>query len=428
MCRAESIIQVLKNEMLVAMGCTEPAAAALAGNKAVELLGLPPERLTVYASPEMIKNAMSVGIPNCEERGLLFAVCLGACSDNGAAGLSILSRMRPGQSDEAVALAKKSRLELAEGVDPVYVRVAAEGGGHSASAVVSEKHDHFSELIRDGRSVAPEFQKGAGPAADEDFSFLERMEIKDVLNFIAEVDVKDVAFVLDMARTNLDLARYSIREHCGLRIAETVLEGFPEQSTNLHEAMTKAAAYASAGSDARMSGCARAVVINSGSGNQGITCTVPLLVLAEYLASSDAQQIKALCISELVGLLITARKGRLSALCGVLTAAIGAGCGMVHLMGGGLREMNLLVRNMVSNLSGMICDGAKNSCALKIYSSVEAAGLAARMAFKGQAPGAESGIVGADASESIDALMKLSHEGMADTNAAILAMMLDKQR
>lgn len=422
----EKIIRLLKEEMVVAMGCTEPAASALAGSKAAGLLGVPPERLTVYASRDMVKNAMSVGIPNCEEHGLLTAVCLGVYSRAEQKDLSILSVVDGEQRQKAAQLAARSRLELVEQVPPVYVRVVAEGGGHTASATVSVQHDRFSELTRDGEVLFQAQESGAA-GHEADLEFMTGLDVQGVLDFAREVDKEQVAFVLESAKTNRALARYSIEHDYGLQIARTVLADLPQKPETLSQAMTYAAAYAAAGSDARMSGCPKAVVINSGSGNQGITCTVPVLILAEYLDSSRDKLIEALCISELVGLLITARKDRLSALCGAFTAAMGAGCGMVHLMGGGIQEMNLVIRTMVGNLAGIVCDGAKTSCALKIYSSVEAATLAVRMAFHGNAPGRESGIIGADAMESIDNLMNISHNGMVDTDKVILSIMLGKQ-
>lgn len=423
----EKTIQLLKKEMVVAMGCTEPAASALAGNKAGELLGCVPERVVAYASRDMVKNTMAVGIPNCDDRGLLTAVCLGVCSENPVRDLSILSVVTEEQRRNAAELLQRSQLELVDRVPPVYVRVEAVGGGHTASCTVSGEHDHFSEMIRDGEVLLREGVSAAASESADKVDYARTLDLEGILEFARTVNKEDVRFVLDSAHTNMTLAQYSLEHGYGLRIAATVLADLPEKPTNLSEAMTFACAYAAAGSDARMSGCPRAVVINSGSGNQGITCTVPLLIMAEYLKSSEEALIEALCISELVGLMITARKDRLSALCGAFTAAMGAGCGMVHLMGGNVEHMNLVIRTMVGNLAGIVCDGAKTSCALKIYSSIQAACLAVRMAFNGDAPGRESGIIGADAMESIDNLMSMCHEGMVTTDQTILSIMLNKQ-
>ena len=423
----EKIIEILKKELVVAMGCTEPAASALAGSKASELLGCVPDAVTVFASRDMVKNAMAVGIPNCKERGILTAVCLGIFSENPIKDLSILSVVTERQREMAKKLAEVSSLELEENAPSVYVRVDARGGGHTSSCTISYEHDRFTRLLKDGREQPLPGNCGKRGQAEREETFLKSLTLEDVVNFVRRVDKEQIRFVLDSARTNYQLSCYSIEHDYGLKTAKTALADLPKQPSNLHEAMTFAAAYAAAGSDARMSGCPQAVVINSGSGNQGITCSVPLVVLADYLGSSESQLIEALCLSQIIGLMITARKSRLSALCGALTAAMGAGCGMVHLMGGGLDEMNRVICNMVGNLAGIICDGAKNSCALKIFSSVEAAGLAVRMAFNGEAPGREGGIIGGDAMESIENLMNVSKNGMENTDRVILSIMLDKQ-
>lgn len=423
----EKTLQLLKKEMVIAMGCTEPAAAALAGSKTRELLGALPEHVVAYASRDMVKNTMAVGIPNCDDRGLLTAVCLGVCSENGIKDLSILSDVNDQQRMNAAGLISRSRLELVDGVPPVYVRVEAFAGGRSASCTISLEHDHFSEMIVDGQVLLHEEVREESTNADELAQYATTLNLAGILEFAAQVKNEDVAFVLEAAKTNMNLAQYSLANDYGLKIAATVLSDIPEVPTTLSEAMTRACAFAAAGSDARMSGCPRAVVINSGSGNQGITCTVPLLILSQYLGSSEEKLLQALCISELVGLMITAKKSRLSALCGAFTAAMGTGCGMVHLMGGGIEQMNLVVRTMVANLAGIVCDGAKTSCALKIYSSLQATCLAVRMAFNGEAPGRESGIIGADAMESIENLMCMCHDGMVATDRSILSIMLNKQ-
>lgn len=421
----ERTIGLLKKEMVVAMGCTEPAASALAGSRAAELLGCAPEKVTIYASRDMLKNTMGVGIPNCEERGLAIAVLLGICSENPVKNLSILSVVTEQQRARAKALAGVTELKMAEHVPPVYVRVDVEGSGHTASSTIGLEHDHFIECIQDGNVLLHEELNG-GQVNFENIEDAGALTLRSILEFAKTVRKDDVRFVLDSARTNLALAQYSIDHHYGLCTAEAALQDQPDTPSTLHEAMTRACAYAAAASDARMSGCPKAVVINSGSGNQGITCTVPQLILQQYLGTGDETVIEAICISELVGLMITAKKDRLSALCGAFTAAMGAGCGMIHQLGGGLKEMDLMLRTMVGDLSGIVCDGAKTSCALKIYSSLQAACLGTRMAFLGNAPGRESGIIGSDGMESIDNLMSMCHNGMIQTDHSILDIMLGK--
>ncbi len=421
---SRQILDRLKEELVIAMGCTEPAAAALCGSKAAELLGCVPEELNVYASRDMIKNAMSVGIPNCEEKGIIAAACLGIFSEAGVRDLSILAEVSEEQKRQAAELAGRARLCMAEDRQGVYIRADVKGGGHEASCTISGRHDFVSEAVRDGEVL---LRRSPDDTDSMLAGSLKDLTIEDLVRFAQETDKQDLEFIRRGAEVNYDLACWSIEQGSGLEVAKAAMCDIPGEPRSLTEAFTCSAAMAAAASDARMSGCSRAVVINSGSGNQGITCTVPVLVIARYLHAPEEKLTEALCISELVGLMITDKKDRLSALCGAFTAAIGAGCGMVYLMGRGVREMNLLTRTMIANLSGIVCDGAKSSCALKIYSSVEAAGLAARMAINGSAPGQESGIVGQDGMDSVENLMNLSHNGMVQTDQVILSIMVDKQ-
>lgn len=418
-----SYIQLLKKEMVVAMGCTEPAAAALAGGKAAQLLGCRPETVHIFASRDMIKNAMGVSIPNCTLRGIQAAVCLGICGGDPDKGLSILSVVTDAQRAAAAELSRLTRLELIENVPPVYIKVALEGGGHTAVCAVAHQHDRFFTLTKDGVEQLNTVEEKSALSNESAMSEAD-LTVPKILAFADAVSPEEAAFVLQGARTNLALACHSVENEYGLTVGKAVLGDEPQAPRTFSEAVHQAAGLAAAASDARMSGCAWAVVINSGSGNQGITCSVPVLKVAEFLGSSEERLTRALCVSQLVALSLTACKGRLSALCGAFTAAIGTGCGFTYLMGGGQAELDMVIRTMVANLTGIVCDGAKQTCALKIFSCVEAAGLSCQLAFHGQAPGSESGIVGDDSTETIDHLSRLSREGMTATDHTILSIML----
>ncbi len=238
-----------------------------------------------------------------------------------------------------------------------------------------------------------------------------------------------IDLVLEAKETNLAIARHALDKEYGLSVGRIAAEPIGKEPRSLAEAFSLGSAMAAAASDARMAGCPLPVIINSGSGNQGITLTVPIAVVASYLKKDDEQLGRALLLSQLIGLGLTARKDRLSALCGgAFTAAIGTACGLVYLLGGNLEEMDRAFNTMVGNLTGIICDGgAKSTCALKIYSCVEAANLACKLAFRGLSPGSESGIVGKSSMESMDFLSRISHEGMEQTDKTILSIMLGKQ-
>ena len=420
-----AVLNLLKKEMMPAMGCTEPAAAALCGAKAHELLGAGElEGLRINASRDMVKNAMGVGIPSSPLKGLGVAVALGYAVGSTKDGLSILSALTNGQVEEAKGI--KTELSMVHDVPPLYVSVTAKSvDGRECTAAISGEHDRFCLLEKNGEVLLSlPLDPSEGSAADEDI--LRELTFEEVMEFADTVDVGELSFVRDAIRTNYEIADFSIEGNFGLEVGKTMLEGIREPLTSLKDAFSKGAALAAAGSDARMSGCPMPVIINSGSGNQGITVTVPVKVVADYLGCTEERAIRAVCISEIVGLILTAKKNRLSALCGVFTAAIGTACAWVYLLGGDSRMMNMAINTMVGNLSGIICDGAKSTCALKIYSSLECASMSVRLALKGLSPGSESGIVGGKISETIENLSRLCNEGMKATDETVMSIMINK--
>jgi len=267
----------------------------------------------------------------------------------------------------------------------------------------------------------------AATLEEVDEMILSKVTLADILSWVEEAPPEAYALVLDALETNLAIARHSLEDEYGLTVGKTVLEGHEKEMQSLDDAFKKGSALAAAASDARMAGCSLPVVINSGSGNQGITLTVPLAPVAEYLNSSDEKLARALLVGQLVGLSLTAHKSRLSALCGAFTAAIGTACSLVYLLGGTQKQMDMAFNTMVGNLTGIICDGAKGTCALKIYSSVEAAHLAVKLALKGVGADGKSGIVGMSSQESIDFLARLMKEGMGKTEETILSIMVGKE-
>jgi len=408
------------------MGCTEPAASALAGAKAGSLLGDVPERVEVVTSRDMVKNAMGVGLPNCTLKGIQAAVALGVCGGAVEKGLSILSEI----SEEQLRLATQLSvsLSISTTVPSLYIKVTAFGGEHSATAIISGEHDRFSFLQKDDEillSLPVDNCSSILEASDEDV--IGKATLSDLLAYADSAPPEAIGLCLDAKDVNLAIAEHAMRNEYGLSVGRIAAESLNQEPRSLSEAFSLASALAAAASDARMAGCPLPVIINSGSGNQGITLTVPLAVVASYLKKSDEALGKALVLSELVGLSLTARKNRLSALCGAFTAAIGTACGLVYLLDGDLAIMDRAINTMIGNLTGIICDGAKMTCSLKIYSCVEAANLACKLAFRGYSPGNESGIVGRSSGESMDFLSRISCEGMEETDKTILSIMLGKQ-
>jgi L-cysteine desulfidase len=412
--------------MRVAMGCTEPAAAALCAAKASELLGENSVRLHVSTSGEMLKNAMGVGIPNTALKGLKAAVALGAAIGDIQAGLNILSTI-----DEAVISKAEGfpvSLTIVKDVPSLYIQVEAVGLNHFARATISGEHERFSELVKDEEVLLSLPLDGCSATLEEvDEVILSKSTLADILSWVEEAPPEAHALVLNALETNLLIARHSLESEYGLTVGKTIFTDCEKELQSLDQAFKRGSALAAAASDARMAGCPLPVVINSGSGNQGITLTVPLAPVAEYVRSSDEELARALLVGQLVGLSLTAHKSRLSALCGAFTAAIGTACSLVYLLGGSQKQMDMAFNTMVGNLTGIICDGAKGTCALKIYSCVEAAHLAVKLALKGVGADGKSGIVGMSSQESIDFLARLMKEGMGKTEETILSIMVGKE-
>lgn len=431
------LLCLVKQEMMLAMGCTEPGAAALAGAKARDLVSgwnQKIRKVEIFASRDIVKNAMGVGLPGCGLRGIQAAVALGICGGKVSDGLGILSNIT--DSDIECAKAMNISLSLAEDVPPLYVRVRVSTPDHTGDATIMGEHDHFCGLMADGKPVtgkagavsdnatsAGEDQGQSKGSIQGDFRSL---ALKEIVDIASGLSVEEGRFLLDAVDTNLKISRHGLEHDYGLCVGRVAIQSLSRSPRTLAEAFSYGAALAAAGSDARMAGCSMGVVINSGSGNQGITVTVPVYVLARFLAASDEKLVRALLISQAVGLVLTARKDRLSALCGAFTAAIATACAYVYLLDGTIEAMDRAINVMVGNLTGIICDGAKMTCPLKIHSSLEAAGLAARIALAGHDPGIESGICGKDSLQAIDSLSRISTEGMEETDRTILSIMLEK--
>lgn len=421
------ISAILKQELILAMGCTEPAACALSGAKASELLiGDKPTSITVETTRDILKNAMGVNIPGVEKKGVCAAVALGVAIRDTSYGLDILSHITEAQKKEADGYQVK--LNLVEEDTPLYIKVILSDGKHTSMAVVSQNHDHFSYLEQDGKVLSVDPKEANRKPKKLDIKELTELSMDDIIEYAKHMDNDIEALLLEALSTNMKIAEESLKEPYGLSVGKTLMKDCTYPPKSLSDAFNAGAALAAGGSDARMAGCQLPVMINSGSGNQGITLTVPIAVLGTYLQKTDREKAEALCIAELTALVLTAIKGRLSAQCGAFTAATGLGCGVAWLQGGDGKTMEKVITNMVGDLAGVICDGAKMTCALKIYSCVQSAYLASKLALNGYAPTAECGIIGDDAQNTLKNLAHLTHEGMEPTDKTILSIMVGKQK
>lgn len=419
-------IRLIRSETAPAMGCTEPAAGALCAAAAAAQLGCAPESLTVEVSSYIFKNAMNVGIPGTGETGLDIACAMGALCPKPELGLSVLGEFDPGRLPEARRLARNTRISVAEGVPKVYIRAVAHGGGSYGEAVIRDTHTGIVYLGRDG---VPSMEKDMQPASSAPESGGEgaQLDIPGIWQFGQEVPVSALYFLRELVQVNCAMAEEGLSHPYGLQVGRQMHSGtaaglIAEDTANF------AAAYTAAAADARMSGCEQAVMSVAGSGNQGLTATLPVIAVARKSGKPEEVMLRALAISILTTIHAKEYIGRLSVLCGCgVASSIGVTAGVVYMLGGTLEQAEMGIRTMTADISGIVCDGAKPGCALKIATSVGAAMRAASFALSGIGASAHDGIVAGDVEETLKNLGELGADGMAGANQVILDMLLHKQ-
>ena len=419
------IIDLINREVVPAIGCTEPIAVALCTARAAETLGAGPERIAVRLSANILKNAMGVGIPGTGMIGLPIAVALGALIGRSEYRLEVLRDVTP----EAVERGREMigrrciSIGLKEGVcEKLYIEAEVEAAGHRAVAVIAGGHTDFVFVSRDGEVL---FDKRTPAGCDEEAGEVP-LTLARVWDFAMTSPVEELRFILETRRLNMAAAERSLAGEYGHCVGRT-LRCDRERKVMGDSLFTRILSYTSAACDARMAGAMIPVMSNSGSGNQGIAATLPVAVYADEVHASEEQTIRALALSHLTVIYIKQSLGRLSALCGCVVAATGSSCGITYLMGGGYEQAAAAVKNMIANLTGMICDGAKPSCALKVSSGVSTAVMSALLAVEGKCVTSAEGIIDDDVDRSIRNLTAIGREGMAATDRLVLDIMTHKK-
>lgn len=432
----QDIISLIKREVVPAVGCTEPAAVALCVAKAVETLGSTPDTITVRLSANMLKNAMGVGIPGTGMIGIPIAIALGALIGKSEYGLEVLKDVTPQAVEEGKNYIDSHEINVrlfedAPNVLHIDVEVTRDtdrvratiSGSHTNFVYLEKNRDIIFSELPSAASTVSTTQGGDAPAGD-DTPDEEKLSLLNVWNFATTSPLDDLSFILEARDLNMAACKEGLTNNWGHSLGSTIatkgIKYFGDTP------LAKMISWTSAACDARMGGAPIPVMSNSGSGNQGICATMPVVAYADYIGASEEQLIRALILSHLTSIYIKQSLGRLSALCGCVVASTGAASGLVYLMDGGYPQMADAVKNMVANLTGMICDGAKPSCSMKISSGVSTAMMSALLAIEGHAVTAAEGIIDEDVDRTIRNLTSIGREAMRATDLYVLDIMTCK--
>ena len=423
----QQILDLLRCEVVPAIGCTESIAVALCVARAKELLGAEPDEIVVYLSKNVYKNALAVGIPNTGMTGLPIAIALGATVGKSDYMLEVLRDATP----KAVAYAKEYMVHIPiqihinyDAPSILYIHAEVRKGDQTAQATIMNEHTNFveaNEVVR----VENNENKGKKERSEE-------LSLRRVFDFAMEVDTNDISFLQDGAEMNTAAAETSFADQYGHGLGRLLrantLTATPEMEKLFGNTLfTKIISYTCGACDARMSGAMVQVMSNSGSGNQGISCSIPVYLYAKENNCSTEKTLRALALSNLTVIYIKQSLGRLSALCGCVVAATGSAAGITYLMGGNYEEVTYAIKNMIANISGMICDGAKPGCALKVTSGVATAIFSSYLAMQHSFADSSEGIVEDDIDRTIRNLTRIGHDGMQVTDDLILDIMTHKQ-
>ena len=421
----EQIIALMKREVVPAVGCTEPMVVALCVSRATEALGCRPEKITALLSANILKNVMGVGIPGTGMIGLPIAIALGALIGKSEYQLEVIKDVCPEAIEQGKQYIDEGRIDIKmkEGdCDKLYVEILCEGGGHTSSAIISGSHTHFVHVQRDDQVLLDE---QAGASADGDDGDI-ALNLRLVYDFAMQAPLDEIRFILETRDYNLKAAQESLKGNYGHCLGKTMDRPLSHGifgNTIFSRILSKTALA----TDARMGGALIPVMSNSGSGNQGICATNPVAVYAMENENTEEELIRALTLSHLTAIYIKQSLGKLSALCGCVVASIGSSCGITYLMGGDYDRICYAVKNMIANLTGMICDGAKPSCALKIASGVSTALISAVLAIEGRHVTSAEGIIDDDVDRSIRNLTVIGADAMCATDQMVLDIMTGKK-
>ncbi len=423
------IIKLVKSEVIPAVGCTEPMAVALCTAYATESLGTVPETINILLSANILKNAMGVGIPGTGMIGLPIAVALGALFGKSSYGLEVLKDITPDRVEEGKQFISGNRISISlkkDITEKLYIEVCCSAGASSSTAIIAHDHTNlvYLDKVADGKSRILKDTRSNQSDADQEET-QEELNLKQVYEFATTAPLADIEFINEARKLNEAASNNALKGNYGHNLGKTLTRplgrGVMGDSIFSH-----ILAATSCACDARMAGAMIPVMCNSGSGNQGIAATMPVVVFARENHNTEEELTRALMLSHLTAVYIKQSLGRLSALCGCVVAATGSSCGITYLMGGSYEQVAYSVKNMIANLAGIVCDGAKPSCSLKVSSGVSTAVLSAIMAIQNDVVTSVEGIIEDDVDKSIHNLTKVGSIGMNETDRLILDIMTHK--
>lgn len=424
------IIKLVKSEVIPAVGCTEPMAVALCTAYATESLGTTPDKINILLSANILKNAMGVGIPGTGMIGLPIAVALGALYGKSSYGLEVLKDVTPDRVEKGKQFINGNRISISlkkDITEKLYIEVCCSAGAVSSTAIIAHDHTNLVYLDKvdaDGKSqILKDTRSNQSDNDQEDTQ--EELNLKRVYEFATTAPLADIEFINEARKLNEAASNNALKGNYGHNLGKTLTRplgrGVMGDSIFSH-----ILAATSCACDARMAGAMIPVMCNSGSGNQGIAATMPVVVFARENHNTEEELTRALMLSHLTAVYIKQSLGRLSALCGCVVAATGSSCGITYLMGGSYEQVAYSVKNMIANLAGIVCDGAKPSCSLKVSSGVSTAVLSAIMAIQNDVVTSVEGIIEDDVDKSIHNLTKVGSIGMNETDRLILDIMTHK--
>ena len=430
----EQITKLVRHWVVPAIGCTEPICVALAVSRATEVLGSVPVHIEAYLSANILKNAMGVGIPGTGMVGLPIAIALGALAGKSELGLEVLRDCNAEAVQRGKAYIDEGRIDIQlkeDAPEKLYVEIVCrDAEGHTATAVLQREHTNFVRITRDDEVLLDAVKNSAGKEENASAEEISKdtplqLDLHKVWEYATTMPLDEISFIDEAGRLNEAAARQSLNGNYGHCLGKTLSRplGRGIMGDNIYAHVISSTALAC---DARMAGAMIPVMSNSGSGNQGICATNPVVVFAEENHNTAEEKTRALMLSHLTAIYIKLSLGTLSALCGCVVAATGSSCGITYLMGGGYEQTTYAVKNMIANLTGMICDGAKPSCALKLTTGVSTAMLSAMLAMQGNCVTCVEGIIDEDVDQSIRNLVSIGTGAMNETDRCVLDIMIHK--